>query len=253
MSAESAATVPSTLHTLSVPSKFSVAASSVPASASALMAMKLAKNNMLVEQLKKTVEIGKLKETALAEQLAAVRAASKTSKRKAAESPMEPKTKRASPGSSNSPLDLSQSPASKFNEPTSDDEVPVPTHLTPPTIEPSCTLFRNLQSVLCAYKEKKIEPGAGNLSYDICAHLCKKEAEAVAKWPGPVKTQRLSWVISALKVTYPHKKKEWFLQPFLNSPKHAATYWVQVLQARAAIWEQKVKESKKSRFTVHGP
>ena len=133
----------------------------MPASASALMAMKLAKNKMLVEQLKKAVEIGKLKETALAEQLAAVRSTNKTPKRKAAESPMEPKSKRTSPGSSNSPLDLSQSPAAKFNEPTSDDEVPVPTNLTPPTTEPSCTLFRNLQSVLCAYKEKKIEPGVG--------------------------------------------------------------------------------------------
>ena len=57
---------------------------------------------------------------------------------------------------------------------------------------------------------------------------------------------RLPWVVSALRVTYPHKKEIWFEQPFLKSAKAAAKYWSQVLKTRATIWERKAKEQLKS-------
>lgn len=126
----------------------------------------------------------------------------------------------------------------------SDDEVPPP---EPPPLEPvkseKVRPFQRLGSVLCGYKDDQVVPGTGELPFDLCAELCKEEAEEVAAWDNSTCLSMHDAIMSALKLVYPHKKNEWFSRPFLVNPRGAAKYWSRVLMRRFEIWSAAAKKA----------
>ena len=129
---------------------------------------------------------------------------------------------------------------------TSDDEVPLPAVPKASKGKPASKTrhFEKLNSVVCAYKDKKIIPGSVALPFNICAELCRDEATTVRAWDG---TQRILYhrpIISALHLVYPNKRDEWFKSRFLRNADDAAKYWAKVLDRRAEIWEAADKRMK---------
>ena len=125
-----------------------------------------------------------------------------------------------------------------------DDEVPPPAG---PTEKPVATakpkLFLQLNSLLCAYKDGKVKPGSAELPFDICAELCKEEAQAVSLWDSATRKRFHPHIISALRVVYPNKVDSWFKSAFLTSPTGATKYWTKVLTRRAEIWEAAARKA----------
>ena len=216
---------------------------SVAASASELLFSELTEKTKLLELAQKEIRDYKLKYDAL------MSASSASKKRQrnvvppqaaaAAPEPDEAPRKKPSPEVEKAPP-KPEVPKQSLSD--SDDEVPPP---EPPPLaseQPAPTanktrLFEQLNSVLCAYKDKQIKPGSKELPFEICAELCKEEAEAVAAWNLGTRRRRHRAVISALRLVYPHKKESWFQSPFLLSPSGAAKYWTRVLTRRADIWK----------------
>ena len=129
----------------------------------------------------------------------------------------------------------------------SDDEValpaPVDASAKNPRPKSNNKPFEELNSILCAYKDKKIRPGSTNLPFEICVELCNEEIERVEKDWGPAERTRFHKpILSALRLVYPNKRKEWFGSPFLLDPTTAAQYWVKVLTRRSEIWEAAAKK-----------
>jgi hypothetical protein len=121
----------------------------------------------------------------------------------------------------------------------SDDDVPIAVEndeLAASAQEPQ-RRFEGLHSVLCAYKDGKLKPGSVNLPFDICAELCRDEAELTKAWPPEEKARLLPCVVSALRLVYPNKRVEWFDKPFLSDANAATAYWCRVLLRRAEIWD----------------
>ena len=129
----------------------------------------------------------------------------------------------------------------------SDDEVDLPPPPTSSADNPRSKgnhkPFEQLNSILCAYKDKKIRPGSTNLPFEICVELCNEEIERVQKdWGSAERARFHKPILSALRLVYPDKKKEWFDSPFLLNPATAAQYWVKVLVRRSEIWEAAAKK-----------
>ena len=122
--------------------------------------------------------------------------------------------------------------------PSSDDDVPPPAPKAVSSPAPvTCKEYEKLQSILCAYKAKKIIPGSPALPFDLCAIMCKEEADLVSGWAAATCAMYHEALLSALKLVYPNKVKEWFNKPFLRSPLGTAKYWVRVLTRRSEIWQ----------------
>ena len=135
----------------------------------------------------------------------------------------------------------------------SDDDVPTAAMLVEPAalVQDPSRLFETLHSVLCAYKDKKIRPGSQDLPFDICADLCRDEADLANAWPLDAKVRLLPCILSALKLVYPNKKDEWFAKPFLSDAVATTTYWTRVLLRRAAIWDAAATRLKSQRKLTH--
>ena len=121
----------------------------------------------------------------------------------------------------------------------SDDDVPLPAPAPPPTAKTSLyeKPFEVLQSILCAYKDGKIVPGADNLPFDMCVELCQDEIASITSWSKATCVKNHQAVLAALELVYPNKKPEWFKSPFLTNPQGAAEYWSRVLKRRSEIWK----------------
>ena len=129
----------------------------------------------------------------------------------------------------------------------SDDDVPLPAPEPRPKAKSSLYTkpFEVLQSILCAYKDGKIVPGADNLPFDMCVELCQEE---MASWSKASCVKNHQAVLAALELVYPNKKPDWFHSPFLTNPQSAASYWARVLKRRSEIWKaaaDRVKEDSK--------
>ena len=126
----------------------------------------------------------------------------------------------------------------------SDDDVPMPgsSSKSPPE-KPNNRLFESLQSILCGYKDKKICPGSKNLPFEICAEMCKEEADEMLKWNLADKRRMHKSVLSAIRLVYPNKKESWYSSQFLLNPAGAAQYWSRVLLRRAEIWRAAANRS----------
>ena len=223
---------------------------SVAASASELLFSELTEKTKLLELARKETQELKLKYRALM----SASSASKKRQREcvppqasaAVDEPDEAPKKKPSPDMAKAP------PKPKVPEQSlsdSDDEVPPPEPPPLPSRRPVAAaektrLFEQLSSVLCAYKDDRIKPGSQELPFDICAELCREEAESVAAWDSSTRRRLHRAVISALRLVYPHKKDSWFKSPFLVSPSGAATYWSKVLTRRADIWKTAAAKAK---------
>ena len=223
---------------------------SIAASASELLFSELTEKTKLLELARKEAQQYKLKCQAL------MTASSAAKKRQrdpvpplasaAAVEPDEAPKKKPSPEGAKAPC---KPEASKQSLSDSDDEVPPP---EPPPLrseQPSAgpgkvRLFEQLNSVLCAYKDKTIRPGSQELPFDICTELCKEEAQTVAAWNPSTCKRFHEAVVSALRLVYPHKRDSWFESPFLLSPTGAAKYWSRVLSRRADIWRTAATKAK---------
>ena len=118
----------------------------------------------------------------------------------------------------------------------SDDEVPLPSP-SPVVLDFKFSKpYERLHSLLCAYKAKQVIPGSTELPFDLCALMCKEEAEAVEKWSRKTCAEFHKPVLAALKLVYPNKVDAWFKKPFLRDPAGAAKYWSKVLVRRSEIW-----------------
>ena len=93
---------------------------------------------------------------------------------------------------------------------SSDDDIDIPPAVPSQKAEaaPKSRLFQQLNSLLCAYKDGKVNPGSKELPFDICAELCKEEAESVKAWDSATRKHFHPHVISALKIVYPNKAGE---------------------------------------------
>ena len=223
---------------------------SVAASASELLFSELTEKTKQLELAKKEALEYKLKYDAL------MSASSSSKKRQrsavppqaaaAAIEPDEAPKKKPSPDVPKAPP-KHEVPKQSLSD--SDDEVPPP---EPPPLaskQPAAAandarLFDQLNSVLCAYKDNKIKPGSPELSFEVCAELCREEAESVAAWKPSTRKRMHRAVISALRLVYPHKKDSWFQSPFLLSPSGTAKYWSRVLVRRADIWKTAAESAK---------
>ena len=119
----------------------------------------------------------------------------------------------------------------------SDDDVPAP---DPQPVKLDFEFkkpYETLHSILCAYKAKQIIPGSTELPFDLCASMCKEEADNVKKWSPDTCATYHKALISALKLVYPNKVKSWFDKPFLRNPTSTAVYWARVLTRRSEIWQ----------------
>ena len=126
----------------------------------------------------------------------------------------------------------------------SDDDVPLPGGTAKATpVTAGNRLFESLHSVLCGYKDRKIVPGSKDLPFDLCAEMCKEEAEEVQKWSPTDMTSMHKHVLSAIRLVYPNKKETWYSSKFLMHPKGAAQYWSRVLLRRAEIWRAAAKRA----------
>ena len=122
-------------------------------------------------------------------------------------------------------------------DPQSDDDVPAPIEEVLSAAVPEVREFDKLSSILCAYKDKKIVPGSIDFPFEVCADLCRDEAQMVLGWSPANKASLRPNVISALRLVYPDKREDWFSSHFLMSPSGAAKYWARVLARRAEIWD----------------
>ena len=219
---------------------------SVAASASELLFSELSEKTRLLNLAKKEVEEYKLKYQAL---LSAPSASQKRQRdavppqaaAASCEADEAPK-KKHSPEVAKAP---EKSPPAGATLSDSDDEVPPPLPDKPTIVATTkARPFEQLNSVLCAYKDKKIVPGSEELPFDICTELCKEEADAVEAWDQSTRKRYHRAVISALRLVYPNKKTSWFQSHFLTSPSGAAKYWVRVLRRRADIWKTAASAAK---------
>ena len=144
--------------------------------------------------------------------------------------------KRASP---DPPAEKAASTSAAEPGGNSDDDVPLPGPATPPTATPNLyeKPFEALQSILCAYKDGKIVPGADNLPFDMCVELCQDEIASIESWSKATCAKNHQAVLAALELVYPNKRPEWFKSPFLTNPQGAAEYWSRVLKRRSEIWK----------------
>ena len=204
---------------------------------------------------KKLLQQQKERETLLLRQLAT---ASKRSPNPASASPPPelppstqpaPKKRKSTALNDANSIDLSRSPSAAAADSSSDDEVPdLPTPPKKKLATPKPQPYEALHSILCAYKAKKIVPGAGNLTYDICADICAKEAHAVTEWSHSQMVTRQPMILSALHLVYKDKKEIWFEErkkTFLGSATGTAKYWMTVLTRRAVIWKDRAKDLKR--------
>lgn len=162
----------------------------------------------------------------------------------------EPRT----PGSATTPPSVDEAPKKKPSPPPpakaetpskeppaaqlSGDEVPPPApQPVPPNPPKVCKEYERLQSILCAYKAKTVVPGSSGLPFDICALMCKEEADLVKGWSASTCAMYHKALISALKLVYPNKMEAWYDKPFLRSPLGTAKYWARVVTRRAEIWQ----------------
>ena len=210
------------MESVSPPSNFSAADSSIPASASDMLVKRIeqqnkeiAKANLLLKK-QKDREIQLLRQLATASQKSpAISPPLPSSESAAAQIPStQPRrpSKRKSPGSNgDNPIDFSQ-PSQPYgpSSPSSDDEVPDLPAPKKKVATPRKNLYQGLHSILCSYKSKKIKPGTGNLTFSICAEICGKEADSVRKWTKDQKVQRQRMIISALHLVYKDRKESWF-------------------------------------------
>ena len=218
---------------------------SVAASASELLYSELSDRTNQLKLAQKEVQEYKLKCRALMSSL------SETKKRvrveAAAMTPDPDQEDDAAPKKRPSPSNeesASKQPPPAVAGDNSDDEVPPP---EPPPLEPVSTEkvrpFQRLGSILCGYKDDQVTPGSEDLPFDLCAELCKEEAEEVAAWDSTTCESMHDAVMSALRLVYPHKKEIWFSKPFLVDPRGAATYWSRVLMRRHEIWSAAAKKA----------
>ena len=105
-------------------------------------------------------------------------------------------------------------------------------------------LYEGLNSVLCAYKAKKLHPNKDGLTYGLCAELCRDEREASKRWNRKEKAKYMPMIMSALKLVFPNPKKDWSTKKFLETPGGVASYWRTVLARRAEAWEEADKKEK---------
>ena len=125
----------------------------------------------------------------------------------------------------------------------SDDEVPAPTPKpTPVELGPEratvCQKFQQLNSVVCAYKQKLInpkDPKDVNFTFGVCAEMCEQEVEDMSRWNLADKIRLFPAIISAIHIVYPNKTEEWYLKPWLQDPEGVAEYWRKVLERRAIL------------------
>jgi hypothetical protein len=128
----------------------------------------------------------------------------------------------------------------------SDDEVELPQTLpvVPPVSPPKkwvpkCHKFRGLNSILCSYKLKEVnpkDPKQKNITFEICADVCKDEMKMIKKWDDATKAYYHPMILSALKVVFQNKIDEWYRSPFLLSPEGVTQYWLTVLEKRSDLW-----------------
>ena len=105
-------------------------------------------------------------------------------------------------------------------------------------------LYEGLNSVLCAYKAKKLKPNENGLTYGLCAELCRDEREASKRWNRKDKIKYMPMIMSALKLIFPNPKQDWSTKRFLDTPGGVASYWRTVLARRAEAWEEAHKKEK---------
>ena len=129
----------------------------------------------------------------------------------------------------------------------SDDDVPDPDDsASPPAAAPKGDdSYKGLDSILCLYKERKIDPRkSSDITFDLCAEMCSEEMDETAKWTTQQKADRHKMILSALKLVYKDKDPAWFRSAFLQSPSGAHKYWLKVLQRRTALWRETAKKAK---------
>ena len=114
-------------------------------------------------------------------------------------------------------------------------------------------LYEGLNSVLCAYKAKKLHPNKDGLTYGLCAELCREEREASKRWNRKEKAKYMPMIMSALKLVFPNPKKDWSTKKFLETPGGVASYWRTVLDRRAEAWEEADKKEKLLREAFRTP
>ena len=218
---------------------------SVAASASELLYSELTEKTQLLKLAQKETQVYKAKCQALLTSLAASKKRQRpndpVSTPEASADPDEAPKKKPSP-SNEEPIKGAR--PSEVNENDSDDEVLPP---EPPALQPlekeRARPFQLLGSILCGYKDDKIVPGSEELPFDLCAELCKEEANEVSAWDSSTCQRMHEAILSALKLVYPHKKDQWFKRPFLVSPTGAAKYWARVLMRRFEIWSAAARKS----------
>ena len=130
---------------------------------------------------------------------------------------------------------------------SSDDDVPDPDHSVspPPATGKRDEAYKGLDSILCLYKEKKVDPRrSSEITFELCAELCTEEIEETGKWTTQQKLDRHKMILSALKLVYKDKEAKWFQSAFLQSPSGAHKYWMKVLQKRAALWKETAQKAK---------
>ena len=209
---------------------------SMPASASELLLADLSEKTRLLRIARQKARQYKLKCEALASQVSSA----KKRQRDQLSTPLSASAddeEVANPAKKHSPENkaiLSAPDLVDTSDSESDDDVSPP--IEAPEEKPVQKMFQKLNSLLCAYKDKQVKPGSHNLPFDLCAEMCKEEAEAVQKWDANAQRYFHPAIISALRLVYPNKVDSWFGSNFLKSPKGAAKYWVQVLLRRSEIW-----------------
>ena len=142
----------------------------------------------------------------------------------------------------------------------SDDDVADPATVVVPDVDDMgperttiCQKFRTLNSIVCSYKLKEVnpkDPKQKNITFRVCVDLCKEELAVLGKWKDPAKVHYYPMIISALQVVFPEKPKSWYEKSFLKSPEGTWQYWMKVIQKRLDLWEAAHKRRSLSKFTT---
>ena len=164
--------------------------SSVPASASELLLANLSKQTRLLRIARQEAKQYKMKCEALKTQITSAKKRQREQSNGAlggAATNEEDAAPAKKPSPDNRATSSIPDLVDVSDSSSDDDEVslpaPDPKGDAPPSNKQKA--FQELNSLLCAYKDKQVKPGSPNLPYDLCAELCREEADAVLKWDAP--------------------------------------------------------------------
>ena len=234
----------------SLPSSWSVKTTSLPESASVLMADELLAKKEQLNAVNVRLEQYKMKVKALSAELKESRkrrrdepssSSKSASPADSSASPEEvhPPSKKTSP-EPKSPVKTTASKKAVISLTASSEEEP-PSPVKPATPKPVVKKpsYAGLNSVLCAFREGGFTPGKDGMTFELCAELASDEIMEIARWSPRQLATYHPMIFDALELVYPGKTSKWLKLPFAKSHTATANYWVKVLNKWKQIWLKK--------------